>query len=129
MKNTCHVNTFRFAGQVDNVPELLKAADVYVQPSRWEGHPIALIEAMAAGLPVVASDVPGNRDTIENEKTGLLVKSESPEALAEGILHVFSEEEKAAGFGAEAAAFANKEYDAKKMVARYEDIYSEVLPR
>ncbi len=119
-------NIIRFLGQVNNVPELLQAADFYVQPSRWEGHPLALIEAMAVGLPVVATDVPGNRDAIISEETGILVEVESPESLAAGLGYIISEEEKAAKLGAAAAAFANREYDAKTMAARYGKIYEEL---
>ena len=62
-----------FTGFRSDIPEILQIIDVYALPSLWEGHPLVLLEAMAAGKPVVASDIPGNRETVGNGHTGLLV--------------------------------------------------------
>jgi glycosyltransferase involved in cell wall biosynthesis len=56
--------------------ELLAGLDIYVQSSRWEGLPVAVMEAMATGLPVVATDIVGNRDLVDHGRTGWLAKSE-----------------------------------------------------
>ncbi|MHC4662333.1 MAG: glycosyltransferase [Planctomycetota bacterium] len=113
----------RFLGRIDNVPQLLAAADIYVQPSRWEGHPIALIEAMASGLPIVATDVPGNRDTVRNGENGILAEPESPEILAEAIMSLLSDGVLAEKLGASARNLAKTEFSAKLMTERYCGLY------
>jgi glycosyltransferase involved in cell wall biosynthesis len=74
------------AGWRDTLGAAHDAMDVFVLPSRWEGLPYALIEAMAAGLPCVSADVNGSRDVFDTEPPcGLLVAREDPEALADGL--------------------------------------------
>lgn len=68
-----------------DVAELLKAADVFVLPSRWEGLPLALLEAMACGVPVVASDIPGNRAAVADGMCGRLFPVDDSQGLAEAI--------------------------------------------
>ena len=72
----------RRLGFVDDVRGVLSAADALVMPSRWEGFGMAAAEAMAAGLPVIAANVPGLRDVVADGLTGLMVPPEEPEALA-----------------------------------------------
>ncbi len=66
----------------DHLPSVLKACDIYVQPSRWEGFPLVVLEAMAAGLPVIATRVGGISEAVEDGVTGILVEPEAPKALA-----------------------------------------------
>lgn len=73
-------------GAVDDVEPLLAAADLFVLPSREEGMSVALLEAMAAGLPVVASEIPGNQALVEPEQDGWLAPVDDPAAWAEAIL-------------------------------------------
>jgi glycosyltransferase involved in cell wall biosynthesis len=72
-------------GRRDDIPQLLATADVFALPSHTEGLPNALMEAMAAGRAVVATDIPGCRDLIAHEQTGLLVPPRDPQALAEAM--------------------------------------------
>jgi glycosyltransferase involved in cell wall biosynthesis len=72
----------RFLGVRDNVPSLMKEADCFVLPSRWEGMGIVLVEAMAAGCPVVVSDFQAARDIIEDGVSGLIVPIDNVEELA-----------------------------------------------
>ena len=107
-----------FVGVVDHhrLPEHLQGADVFVLPSFWEGHPKALIEAMAAGLSCVASDCAGNRSLIADGQTGLLFDPASPEALATALDRVLSDEELAAGLGRQARALVVRRYDLRTLV-------------
>lgn len=75
----------RLLGQRGDVSELMKQACVFVRPSRSEGLSLAILEAMASGLPVVASDIPGNRDLICHGENGYLVDPSSPDQIAAAI--------------------------------------------
>jgi len=78
-------NRVHFLGYRNDVPELLAAADVFVMSSHWEGFGLAVVEAMAAGVPVIASDVPGLSEVIEHGKSGLLFPARDEAKLAENI--------------------------------------------
>jgi glycosyltransferase involved in cell wall biosynthesis len=80
-----------WAGIRNDVPDILSAADVYCQPSRWEGLPLTIMEAMLQGLPVVATHVNGVCEAVEEEQSGILVEPESPEALAEGLVRILQD--------------------------------------
>lgn len=74
-----------FPGTIDDVAPLLRRADIYVQPSHQEGLSNAVLEAMSASLPIVASRISGNEDLIDDGQTGLLVAPGDPQALAQAI--------------------------------------------
>jgi len=80
-----------FAGLRNDVPALLKAADAFVLPSRWEGLPGVVLEAIAAGLPVVATDLPGTREIAEHTHLVTLVPKENPHALAREMARISSQ--------------------------------------
>jgi glycosyltransferase involved in cell wall biosynthesis len=75
-----------FAGHRDDIPQILAALDVFTLPSRWEGLPNAVLEAMAAGLPVVATHVGGVPELVVDAETGLLVPPQDPAALSRALL-------------------------------------------
>jgi glycosyltransferase involved in cell wall biosynthesis len=81
----------RFLGARDDVPELLSGADVFVLPSRWEGLPGALLEAMALEAPIVASDLPMVREAVTDGLTARLVPVDQPAALAGAIVDVLGD--------------------------------------
>lgn len=78
----------KLLGQWDSIPEILAAVDVFVLPSRWEGLPMALLEGMMAGLPVIATRVEGVDEVVQPGEHGLLVPLESPAELAQAILQL-----------------------------------------
>ena len=78
-------DTVEFLGEVSDVPGVLARADVYVQPSFQEGLPNAVLEAMAMGLPIVATRVSGNEDVVADGDNGLLVPPGDPDALAAAV--------------------------------------------
>ena len=92
----------RFLGARRDVPELLAASDSFVLPSLWEGLPIALIEAMAGGLPVVATAVSGTSQVMIDGETGWIVPPGDTTALADAIVEVLEDTDRAASMGAAA---------------------------
>lgn len=88
----------RFLGHRDDVPDLLAAADIFAFPSLYEGLGGAVIEAMALGLPIVASDIPAMREVLEPGKNALLVPSGNAEELARAIAALLEDAARAAAF-------------------------------
>ena len=105
-----------------DVCPVLAALDVFVLPSRWEGFGLATLEAMAAGLPVVVTDVPGSRDLVQHEQTGLVVPPNDSDALAQAIARCLSHADLAAQLGRHARMAASA-FSVQTMVARYEQLY------
>jgi len=117
----------RFLGEVRDVPSLLARASLSVLPSLTEGISLTLLEAMACGLPVVATRVGGNPEVVADGETGILVPPASPEEMARAILRVYGD----AGLGRKMGAAARRRvescFDARRMVGHYEDLYFETL--
>lgn len=114
------------AGVFDNVDDLLAAADLFVLPSLEEGMSLALLEAMAAGLPIIASDIPGNRDLVDPGRHGLLVPPEDVEALSAAVGRLLDGPEPAAPLGAAARDRVRREFSlaatAEKHLALFETL-------
>lgn len=113
----------RFHGFRDDVGAVLAAGDCFVLSSLSEGISITLLEAMAAGLPVVATDVGGNREVVVPGETGVLVPARDPAALAEGMLAVLRDPARAAAMGAAGRARVEAEFSIARTVAAYEAAY------
>jgi glycosyltransferase involved in cell wall biosynthesis len=103
--------------------ELLSKASVYVQTSLWEGMPVSILEAMATGLPVVASDIIGNRDIIRNGSTGYLCDIHNPSEFTTHITHLMEHEEMENSMGTLARNLILQEYDMVQAVERYAQLY------
>jgi glycosyltransferase involved in cell wall biosynthesis len=112
-----------FLGHREDVPALLAQADAYVLPSRSEAFPNGAIEAMAAGLPVVASAVGGLLDLIEDGRTGLLVPPADDEALAAAVRSLIDDPARAAAIGSAAREAVLDNYSFDRMVASFEHLY------
>jgi glycosyltransferase involved in cell wall biosynthesis len=102
---------------------LLKTFDVFVLPSWREGIPRGLMEAMAAGVPVVASDIPGNRELIEDGQTGLLFSPHDPNDLARAIATLSDEKDLRQALVERARARVAGHFSASRMAEAYADLY------
>src|SRR5205085_5229851 len=113
-----------FLGQRADVPELLKMADVYIHSTHSDGIGIAALEAMAAGLPVIASNVPGLAEVVGN--AGILVPPRDTEALPRAIQGVLSDSVLKAKLATAAAARASA-FDISQTIAQHVELYQRLL--
>jgi glycosyltransferase involved in cell wall biosynthesis len=110
-------------GQVKNVAEYLQAADLFVLPSRAEGLSNALLEAMAVGLPIVATAVGGTSDAISHGGNGLLILPEDQVALSEAIISLLQDSALRERLGYAARCTVETEYTISSVAARYLELY------
>jgi len=115
-----------FAGSVQDVTSILLQADTFVLPSRVEGMSNALLEAMALGMPCVATSVSGSVDVIDSGRNGMLVPVEDPTALAEALLTVLGSQVTRADLGREARRCIEAGYTTERMISRYRDVLAEL---
>lgn len=116
-----------FPGFETDVPGMLEALDVYVSSALSEGLPLATIEAMAAGLPVVSTDAGGTPEVVADGETGVLVKPGDPRALADAMSRLAVDHAMRIRFGAAGRARAVAEFSEDRMLDRTAEIYREVL--
>jgi L-malate glycosyltransferase len=116
-----------FLGHREDVPALLARGDAFVLPSRSEAFPNGVIEAMAAGLPVVASGVGGLLDLVDEGRTGLLVRPDDPAALAAALESLILSPARAEAMGACAREEVARRYSFDRMVRGFEDLYCSQL--
>jgi glycosyltransferase involved in cell wall biosynthesis len=116
-----------FVEPTHRIAEYYRAADVFVLPSIREGLPVALLEAMATGLAVVASRLPGSTDAvIDAGETGLLVAPGDPGAFADAIGRLLTDPERAAAFGEAARRRVATDFSAERVASRWVDAYRDV---
>jgi glycosyltransferase involved in cell wall biosynthesis len=113
----------RFLGERADVPDLLDLLDLYVQPSLYEGMPNAVMEAMAVGRPVVATNVDGIQELVTHGETGWLVEAGNPEALAEQIIYALQNAETCSSVGAAASRRMHSAFSVERMISAYDDLY------
>jgi glycosyltransferase involved in cell wall biosynthesis len=120
----------RFVGTREDVPEFMTVGDGYVMSSAWEGMPMVLLEAAAAGLPIVATRVGGNQEVVQDGATGFLVPPADDEALAAAMLRLMDLPEAGRrAMGARGHDHVRQHYGLSRVVDRYESAYREVLRR
>jgi glycosyltransferase involved in cell wall biosynthesis len=117
----------RFLGERQDIPRLLGALDVFVLPSLSEGLSNAVLEAMAAGRPVVATDVGGNAELVREAETGLLVPARDPHALSMAIEALLLDPDRARRLGDAGARRAAEQFALSRMIEGYGRLYEEVL--
>ena len=115
------------AGEREDVPEIMRAMDIFVLPSRAEGISNTILEAMASGLPVIATQVGGNHELVLADETGSLVPPGDAAALADTLAYYATDDAMAAARGRSGRRRVEGEFSIDGMVGRYADLYESLL--
>lgn len=118
---------FTFLNWLEDTAPLLSALDVFVSPSHSESFGLAILEAMAAGNTIVATETEGAKELLKNDFSGKLVPIENPLKLAEAVCEVLEDSEKRDLFGKNAQKFATENFSLEKMILETEKLYKRVL--
>ncbi len=116
----------RLIGEVKDVAPILSGVDLFVNPSWAESFSYSVLEAMSLGMPIVATDVGGICEAIEDEVTGLLVQAREPGALAEAIVSMLDDRDQATAFGVTAQSRVKQHFTFTGMVDRTLGVYREL---
>ena len=119
-------NSIAFEGAVNDIPQRIASHDVFVLSSITEGLPLAIIEAMAGGLPVISTDVGGVREVLENNVNGYLVPSQDKQALFKALLAACANPLHLQNMGDTANIFIHANYSLTKMADKYLALYQSV---
>lgn len=117
----------QFMGHRDDVPKLLELSDCFVLSSRSEGLSCSIIEAMSARLPIVATNVGGNYELIDNNQNGFLVEKDSPSDLAEKMSFFMEKNDMIDSFGIRSRKRVAQDFSINKTLGKYMELYEEVL--
>ena len=120
---------FIFLGQRSDIPDILSSCDIGVLPSKAEGLPNAVLEYMAAGLPVVACMVGGNADLVEDGVTGLLVPAQDSEGLAGALLRLLRDSDFSRQLAAAGRQRATRDFSFERLIEEVDQLYTELLPQ
>jgi sugar transferase (PEP-CTERM/EpsH1 system associated) len=116
-------------GERSDVPRIMRGLDVFVLPSLAEGISNTILEAMASGVPVIATAVGGNPELVRHGATGTLVNRSDPRALAQALLHYYLNEPERRQHGLQGRAVAERHFSLSEMVNRYLSLYDDMLSR
>jgi glycosyltransferase involved in cell wall biosynthesis len=116
-----------YSGMRHDVPELLRQLDIFVLSSTTEGISLTLLEAMATGLPVVATNVGGNPEVVIDGETGYLVPSQNPDEMARKLLLLINDEKLRCQMGEKGRARVIAQFSIKESASKYEELYRGVL--
>ncbi|MEW6570345.1 MAG: glycosyltransferase [Nitrospirota bacterium] len=122
-------NNVRFLGTRRDIPAILSAIDIFVLPSIWEGLSNALIEAMAAGKPVIATDIQPVREIINSENVGILIAPENCDAIVNYVTLLLNNREFAGKIGRSARERVFSAFNIEVTVNRYMSLFKEILQR
>lgn len=120
--NLVYLTDFR-----QDIPAILDAIDIYCLPSLWEGLPIGLLEAMAAGKAVIATQVNGSKEVIEHGKNGLLIKPQCPQLLADAIIRLEQDKTLKKTIEENARRTVFEKYNVTRTVRATEEVYEQVI--
>lgn len=116
-----------FSGNVNDLPDLMRASDLYVMSSLWEGLPLVLLEAMACGMANVGTAIEGIEEVIVDGKSGLVVESDNPKALADAIEELLSSAQKRVAFGAVALEIVKQKYSFERVNKDLTELYEKIV--
>ena len=118
---------FIFLGHTNKIPEFLTLCDFLVLPSLWEGLPLSILEAYSAGKPVIATDIPGSRESVRPGETGLLVPARDATSLAKALIKFIEHPPDVAAMGGSAYDFWQEKFSFERMVSAYHELYKNLL--
>ncbi len=119
-------NKIIFTGFRENIGEIFDALDIFVLSSVLEGQPFVLLEAMAYGKPIVATNISGVNETVFNNETSIMVKPYDAKSLAKGIEVLLKNKQKAVSLGDKAKKYVQKFYDFNVLIKQYENVYEKL---
>jgi glycosyltransferase involved in cell wall biosynthesis len=119
----------RFLGFRRDIPQLLMCYDIFALPSLWEGLSVTLLEAMATGRAVIATDIKGNREVVTDGVNGVLCQPRNSQALANAIIHLLENQEKARLLGMRARQTIEQRFDEQIMLERTLELYRTLTGR
>jgi glycosyltransferase involved in cell wall biosynthesis len=122
-------DTVVFTGVREDVPAVMQAADVFVMASLWEGFGLVFLEAMAAAKPVVATRVSAVPEVVDDGVTGLLVEPQNPKALADAMLSLLSDKERARSMGQAGLKRLHERFTEERMIDEIELLYAQILSK
>jgi glycosyltransferase involved in cell wall biosynthesis len=114
-------------GSRSDIGDILRSIDIFVMPSLWEGLSLAMLEAMAAGLPVIATNVGGVSEVLGEDEFGFRVKAGDASVLADKIKTCLADRSRLAQIGAKAAAHVQERYSDRAMTQQVQQIYDSIL--
>ncbi len=118
-----------FAGFRSDAEQLLRASDIFLLPSLWEGLPLVAIEASAVGVPVIATAVDGTPEVVKDGETGLLIAPRNPVAITEAVLKLLDNPQEARRMGQHGAGFVRAHFDIGLQVKGTEAIYNALISK
>jgi len=118
----------RFIGRSERISSLLAAADLFLLVSKWEGFPRSILEAMRAGLPVIATDVGGVVESVQQGHTGWVIPPSDPRALVTALLEVFDQPQSLQRYGQAGRALFEQQFEFSTMARKTEMVYRGLLP-
>ncbi len=121
------IECVHFVGWIENVGALMRGLDIFVSAARTEPFGLVIIEAMASGTMVIATETEGASEILRDGETGKLIPMENPTRLAEAIVEILSDEKMREDFCRKAQAEAKLKFSLKRMIIETEKIYNEVL--
>lgn len=123
VENYASKSSILFLGNRDDVKEILKISDIFVLATEGEGMSNAIMEAMASGLPVITTDIPENRELIENDRTGILVSPKDSDAIAQPIEVLFSNKPERKRLGENAYKYITENFMLPVITKKMSDFY------